>query len=78
LGPASLASDKDAARFIAAPPGELHAVAAILVERTHPDLARTEWKAFLASEGGRSGPFAAHAKQKLAALGAGRRSAGGR
>jgi tetratricopeptide (TPR) repeat protein len=78
LGPVTLASAKDATRTIAAPPGELHAVAAILIERTHPEMARAEWNDFLESESGKNGPFAAHAKQKLAAVGAGRKGGAGR
>jgi len=78
LGPMTLANAADAARTVAAPPGELHAVAAILIERTHPEMARAEWSAFAESESGRSGPFALHAKQKLASLGTGRKGGAGR
>jgi tetratricopeptide (TPR) repeat protein len=54
------------------PPGELSAMVAILAEREDPALAREQWRAFLASAAGK-GPWAAHAKQHLAGLGAARR-----
>ncbi len=54
------------------PPGELHAMAAILAERDDPPLAREQWRAFLASPAGK-GPWARHARAHLVALGAQRR-----
>lgn len=54
------------------PPGEIHAMVAILAELDDPPLAREQWQAFLASPAGK-GPWAADAKRHLAALAAARR-----
>ncbi len=54
------------------PAGEIHAMVAMLAERDDPSLAREQWQAFLASPAGK-GPWAAHAKRHLAALGSARR-----
>ena len=54
-----------ASRPVVTAPGELHAVAAILAERRHPEIAKNGWKAYLESEAGKTGKWAAHAKKKL-------------
>ena len=49
------------------PDGELDAIVAMLAEREAPELARERWQAFLDGPAGK-GPWAEHAKRKLAAL----------
>jgi hypothetical protein len=58
--------------------GELHAVAAIIAGERRPELARAEWRAYLDSPAGKSGPFALHAKKKLEGSAAPRRRQGAR
>lgn len=53
--------------------GELAAVAAILAERSQPELAKKNWRAFLDSPAGRAPAWQAHAKHKLESLGVVRR-----
>ena len=47
-------------------------MAAIVAQKEDPALAREQWRAFLASRAGK-GPWAAHARKQLAALGSARR-----
>jgi hypothetical protein len=54
------------------PPGELHAMIAIVAQRQDADLAREQWSAYLASA---HGAWTGYAKKKLAALGGKRRKA---
>src|SRR5690606_34833908 len=49
------------------PPGEIHALVAILAERDEPELAREQWQAYL-DAGGAKSVWAEHAQKKLAAL----------
>lgn len=55
--------------------GELDAVVAMLAERVDVRLARARWTAFLDGSGGK-GPWAEHARKKLAALGVERKGGG--
>jgi hypothetical protein len=61
---------------LTAPPGELHAIAAILAERDSPETARAEWKAFVESEAGKSGKWAEHGKKRMNAVSGVRRPKG--
>jgi len=76
LGTVTLASSPRAGKVVATAPGELHAIAALLVEQSHPETAKSEWEAYLASAAGRSGPWAQHARGRLDALGGARRAKG--
>jgi tetratricopeptide (TPR) repeat protein len=51
---------------------EAHAIVALLAERTDVKLAKAQWAAFLQSSAGQ-GPWAEHARKKLAGLGASER-----
>lgn len=74
LGVAKLAGARDRERVVALPEGELSAVAAMLAERAHPELARKLWRVFVESPDSARSPWLAHAKKKAeGALGVGRR-----
>jgi hypothetical protein len=49
------------------PDGEIHAMIAVLAERSDPALAREKWQLFLGGAGAK-GPWAEHAKKKLSKL----------
>lgn len=50
------------------PGSEIDAMIATVAERSDRELARDRWQSYLASEAGKSGPFAAHARAHLDAL----------
>lgn len=50
------------------PANELDAMIAIVAERSDRELARDRWQSYLASDAGKSGPFAEHARAHLDAL----------
>jgi tetratricopeptide (TPR) repeat protein len=60
----------------ALPPGELHAMIAILAEKRDRGLALDRWSSYLASLGAAGGPFAAHAEAHRAALSRGKTKQG--
>lgn len=75
LGVARLAESPNASALATLADGELAAIAAMLAERGHPDVAKRLWKAFSSSASPGS-PWQAHAKKHQEAGGAPPRRAG--
>lgn len=76
LGVVRLAGSPERERVVWLPASELSAIAAMLSERAHPEVARKQWRAFLDSPDASTSPWLAHAKKKLESVGAGPRRAG--
>lgn len=76
LGVLRLATTRDREPVAWLPEGELSAIAAMLLERSHADAAKKQWRAFLDSPAAQGSPWQGHAKKKLDATGAPPRRAG--
>lgn len=77
LGVSKLADSARAREaLVSLPAGEVDAIAAILVERVRPELAKRHWRAFVESPESTSSPWLAHAKKRLESVAAAPRRAG--
>lgn len=76
LGVVRLAGSPDRERVVWLPASELSAIAAMLSERGHPEVAKKHWRVFLDSPDAARSPWLAHAKKKLESVGAGPRRGG--
>jgi hypothetical protein len=70
LGVVNLASAPGAHRVVRLGPGELSAIAAILAEQLHSEVARKHWRGYLDVSAGAHATWVLHAKKKLEKVGA--------